>query len=90
MKTILLLVGLVFLTACAAEPGSEKWCDAKKEQPKSEWTGTDASTYAKKCILESTTIGSEKWCENLIGRFVSPIKRSPIIGDCRDPWNLGK
>jgi PBP1b-binding outer membrane lipoprotein LpoB len=66
MKKILLLAGLIFLTACAAEPGSEKWCDAKTEQPKSEWTGTDVSTYAKNCILESTTIGSEKWCKNLV------------------------
>ena len=65
MKTILIIVGLLFLTACAAEPGSEKWCAAKKEQPKSEWTGTDASTYTKKCIFESTTIGSDKWCEDL-------------------------
>ena len=65
MKGILIICSILLLTACTAEPGSEKWCAAKKEQPKSEWTGTDATTFAKSCLLDSTTIGSEEWCEKL-------------------------
>jgi len=68
MKRLLVIGGILLLSACSAEPGSEKWCAAKKEQPKSEWTGSDAATFAKNCLLESTTIGSEKWCENLSGK----------------------
>ena len=65
MRIFLIALGLVLLTACSAKPGSEKWCEAKKEQPKSEWTGDEAKTYAKHCIFDSQTIGSEKWCANL-------------------------
>ena len=68
MKRVLVIAGLLLLGACAAEPGSEKWCAEKKEQPKSEWTGSDAATFAKSCLLESTTIGSEAWCEDLAGK----------------------
>ena len=65
MKRILLIGGIILLGACSAEPGSEKWCEEKKNQPKSEWTGSDAATFAKNCIFESTTIGSEEWCKDL-------------------------
>ena len=65
MKTILLICSIVLLSACSAEPGSEKWCEAKKEQSKSEWSSSDAKTYTMKCLVDSTTIGSEEWCENL-------------------------
>ncbi len=68
MKRVLIIAGLLLLGGCAAEPGSEKWCAQKKEQPKSEWTGSDAATFAKSCLLESTTIGSEAWCEDLAGK----------------------
>lgn len=65
MKSVLLICSIMLLAACAAEPGSEKWCAAKKEQPKSEWTGNDATTYAKSCLLDGTAIGSEEWCAKL-------------------------
>ncbi len=65
----LLAIGcILLLSACSVEPGSEKWCAAKKEQPKSEWSASDAKTFATNCLLESTTIGSEKWCEDLSGK----------------------
>ena len=32
---------------------------------KGEWTGDEAKAYAAHCVLESTTIGSEAWCEDL-------------------------
>ena len=65
MKRIVLVAGIILLSACSAEPGSEKWCEEKKNQPKSEWSGSDAATFARNCILESTTIGSEAWCKDL-------------------------
>ncbi len=68
MKRLLILTGLLALAACSAEPGSDKWCAAKKEQPKSEWTASDAGTYAKHCLIEGTEIGSESWCEDLAGK----------------------
>jgi len=60
------LVGSVLLiAACNAEPGSEKWCEQKAEQPKSEWSGSDALTYTRNCLIDGTAVGSEDWCEDL-------------------------
>jgi len=68
MKRILVISSILALGACSAEPGSEKWCAAKKEQPKSEWTTADAGTYAKNCLFEGSAIGSDEWCEDLSGK----------------------
>jgi hypothetical protein len=68
MKRILIIASILTLAACSVDPGSEKWCATKKEQPKSEWTGSDAKTYAKNCLIEGMTIGSEEWCEDLSGK----------------------
>jgi len=67
MNVRMMLVGsaVVVLAGCTPEPGSEKWCATKKEQPKSEWTMDDAKTFASHCLLESSTVGSEAWCEDL-------------------------
>ncbi len=65
MRTAIIVTTALLLTACSADPGSEAWCTAKKEQPKSEWSADDAKTYARHCVLESQTIGSEAWCEDL-------------------------
>ncbi len=65
MQRSLLIGCLLLLGACSVEPGSEKWCEQKKEQSKSEWTSSDAITFASNCLLESNTIGSEAWCEDL-------------------------
>lgn len=63
MKRILVIGFALLLGACAAEPGSEKWCAAMKEKPKIEWSASDAGTYAKNCLIEGTAVGSAKWCE---------------------------
>ena len=68
MKRLILISSILVLAACSTEPGSEKWCEAKKEQPKSEWTGSDAATYAKNCIIDGMEVGSEEWCEDLSGK----------------------
>jgi hypothetical protein len=65
MRSLLIIGGLLLLTACSAEPGSEKWCAQKKEQPKSEWSSSDAATYTRHCLISSTTVGSKGWCANL-------------------------
>lgn len=65
MKRILAIGSIVLLSACAAEPGSEKWCASMKEKPKSDWSASDAKTYAKSCLIEGMAIGSEEWCEDL-------------------------
>jgi len=71
MKSLLplgLSACFVLLTACAPEPGSASWCEAKKEQPKSQWTMDDAATFASHCLIDDLTIGSEAWCERLRDR----------------------
>lgn len=42
---------LAFLTACAPEVGSDDWCEALKEKPKTEWTADEAKGFAKHCIF---------------------------------------
>ncbi len=68
MKRLILISSMLVLAACSAEPGTEKWCEAKKEQPKSEWTGSDAATYTKNCLIDGLEVGSEGWCEDLSGK----------------------
>jgi hypothetical protein len=53
------------IAACSAEPGSARWCEAKKQQPKTEWSLDDASTYAAHCLIDSSTVGSDAWCKRL-------------------------
>jgi len=68
MKRVLAITSMLLLAACSAEPGSEKWCAAKKEQPKTEWSGSDVATYTKNCLIDGTEVGSEDWCEDLAGK----------------------
>jgi len=75
MKTTLLISCIVLLSACTAEPGSEKWCEAKKEQSKAEWSASDAKTYTMKCLIDGTAIGSEEWCEKLLRKAVQKAER---------------
>ena len=65
MRNLALIGVVAFLTACAAEPGSERGCTQKADQPKSEWSSSDAVTYAKNCLVDGTSIGSKDWCEEL-------------------------
>ena len=65
MKHALIIASAMLLAACSAEPGSEKWCAQKAEQPKSEWSVSDATTYAKNCLIDGSAVGSQEWCEEL-------------------------
>jgi len=64
MRRIFVIGSILLLGACSVEPGSDKWCTMKKDQPKSEWTSSDAATYARHCLLASTTVGSADWCQD--------------------------
>ena len=68
MKRLFLIGSLLALSACSAEPGSKKWCDAMDEKAKSDWTASDAGTYTMNCLIDGTEVGSEKWCEKLAER----------------------
>ena len=47
----LLLAGVLGLSGCAAEVGSERWCDQMDETPKGDWTANDAADYARHCLI---------------------------------------
>jgi hypothetical protein len=65
MSRSFLCGAILLVAACSAEPGSERWCEQKKEQPKSEWSGSDLITFTRHCFVEGTAVGSEDWCEEL-------------------------
>jgi len=65
MKNLILASSALLFVACSAEPGSERWCAAKQEQPKIEWSAADVGTYARNCVIDGMEVGSERWCENL-------------------------
>jgi len=51
VKTMLILMVLVFL-ACSPEVGSKAWCENMGEKPKGDWTATEATDFAKHCLLD--------------------------------------
>lgn len=59
------MTAMLLVAGCADKPGSEGWCSTLSERDKSSWTGEEAKTYARHCILESTTVGSDAWCDKL-------------------------
>jgi hypothetical protein len=65
MKTVLVITALLLLGACSVEPGSEKWCAAKDEQSKSEWSASDLATYTRNCLIDGAAVGSKQWCDDL-------------------------
>lgn len=65
MKCIPVIAIIALIAGCSAEPGSEKWCAAKGEQPKSEWSTSDLATYTRNCLIDGTAVGSESWCKDM-------------------------
>ena len=67
--TIVCLVSLiVFLSACAPATGSDEWCEALKQKPKSDWTAGEAGDYTKYCLLGVAEPGSDEWCAKMKGK----------------------
>ncbi|REL36078.1 DUF3012 domain-containing protein [Thalassotalea euphylliae] len=50
-KLISISLLALFVSACAPEVGSEKWCKQMSEKPKGDWTATEAKDYAKHCVF---------------------------------------
>jgi hypothetical protein len=65
LARVVVFGGLLALAACSAEPGSERWCEQKKEQSKSEWSGSDLVTFTRHCVVDGSAVGSEDWCKEL-------------------------
>jgi len=48
----ILFVTIFAASGCAPEVGSEKWCKQMSEKPKGDWTGNEATEYAKNCVFK--------------------------------------
>jgi hypothetical protein len=48
----LLVISVMFLSACAPKVGSEQWCADMKGKPKGDWTANQAVDFAKHCVLK--------------------------------------
>lgn len=51
LLAVMLAAASIFLFGCAAEVGSERWCEDMKEKPKGDWTLTETRDYGKHCLL---------------------------------------
>lgn len=51
IKKMILSLFLTQIIACTAEVGSEKWCKNLEQNPKGDWTVTEAKDYAKHCVF---------------------------------------
>lgn len=61
-KPLFCLIAISVLISGCDRVGSEAWCDAMKEKPKSEWTMGETGDYTKYCVLG---MDPEKWCEKM-------------------------
>jgi len=41
-----------FLSACAPEVGSERWCEIMRDKPRGDWSANEALDYARSCIID--------------------------------------
>lgn len=41
------------LAACSPEIGTKAWCDDLAEKTKSDWTASEATDFAKYCLLRN-------------------------------------
>jgi hypothetical protein len=52
LKRAAVVVALTaWLTACAPEVGSPRWCEAMREKPRGDWTANEALEFARSCVL---------------------------------------
>jgi hypothetical protein len=51
ISVLLLCCALGALTACAAEIGSERWCENMQEKAKGDWTFQETADYARHCVF---------------------------------------
>jgi len=51
VKSLLVLFTFGFLAACSPEVGSKEWCGEMKEKDKGNWTASEATDFAKHCLM---------------------------------------
>ena len=48
----MLLAGVVaWLSACAPEVGSPRWCEMMREKARGDWAANEALEFARSCVL---------------------------------------
>lgn len=48
----MILLGMAaWLSACAPEVGSPRWCEAMREKARGDWTANEALEFARSCVL---------------------------------------
>jgi hypothetical protein len=50
-RATMLLTVTAWLTACAPEVGSPRWCEAMREKPRGDWTANEALEFARSCVF---------------------------------------
>ena len=46
------LGAVAWLSGCAPEVGSERWCQAMRDKPRGDWSANEALEFAKSCVLD--------------------------------------
>jgi hypothetical protein len=49
----LLGIYAVLMSGCSLIEGTEAWCEAMADKPKSEWTSHEVAEYTKSCLFRS-------------------------------------
>lgn len=50
-RAMVLLGMATWLSACAPEVGSPRWCEAMREKARGDWTANEALEFARSCVL---------------------------------------
>jgi hypothetical protein len=50
---ILVLLSMLFLSACSPEAGSQAWCEDMDEKATGDWSANEAGEYATSCVFRS-------------------------------------
>lgn len=48
----LCLYAVFFINGCALLTGTELWCEYMEERPKTDWSLSEATDYAKHCVID--------------------------------------
>ena len=51
MRAAAWVVAIAWLSGCAPEIGSPRWCEAMREKPRGDWTANEALEFARSCVL---------------------------------------
>jgi hypothetical protein len=51
VKPAMLILLTMWLTACAPEVGSERWCENMREKPRGDWTANELVEFGRSCVL---------------------------------------